>query len=82
VYNLNYTPTALGVQSRREITSGGTRTKRVEDHRSGGCSSLDVSEPYGPLRPVPGTGFFFYFDAILTTNGEYILMDTPRLTGQ
>jgi hypothetical protein len=28
VYNLNYTPTALGVQSSREITSGGTGTKR------------------------------------------------------
>jgi hypothetical protein len=27
VYNLNCTPTALGVQSRREITPGGTRTK-------------------------------------------------------
>jgi hypothetical protein len=27
VYNLNYTPTTLGVQRWREITSGGTRTK-------------------------------------------------------
>jgi hypothetical protein len=29
VYNLKYTPTTLGVQSWREITFGGTRTKRV-----------------------------------------------------
>jgi hypothetical protein len=31
MYNLNYAPT-LGVQSRREIISGGTRTKKVECH--------------------------------------------------
>jgi hypothetical protein len=30
MYNLNYAPTTLGVQSRREIISGGTRTKQVE----------------------------------------------------
>jgi hypothetical protein len=30
MYNLNYTPTTLGVQSWREIISGGTRTKKVE----------------------------------------------------
>jgi hypothetical protein len=30
MYNLNYTPTTLVVQSWREIISGGTRTKRVE----------------------------------------------------
>jgi hypothetical protein len=39
MYNLNYAPTTLGVQSRREIISGGTRTKNVEYH----CSSR-----YGP----------------------------------
>jgi hypothetical protein len=35
MYNLKYTPTTLGVQSWREIISGGTLTKRVEYH----CSS-------------------------------------------
>ena len=30
MYNLNYAPTTLGVQSRREIKSEGTRTKKVE----------------------------------------------------
>jgi hypothetical protein len=30
VNNLNYTPTILRAQSWREITSGGTRTKRIE----------------------------------------------------
>jgi hypothetical protein len=34
LYNLNYTPIALGVQSWREITSGGTRTKKVQYHWS------------------------------------------------
>jgi hypothetical protein len=29
VYNLNYTPTTSGVQSRKEVTSGGRRTKIV-----------------------------------------------------
>jgi hypothetical protein len=29
MYNLNYTPTTLGVQSWREIISGGTRTKKL-----------------------------------------------------
>jgi hypothetical protein len=52
VYNLNYTPTALGVQSWREITSGGTRPKEVEYHYCRICGSLDTSQPYGPLRPV------------------------------
>jgi hypothetical protein len=32
MYNLHYVPTTLGVQSRREIISGGTRTKKVEYH--------------------------------------------------
>jgi hypothetical protein len=32
VYNLNYAPTTLGVQSWREITCGGTWTKKVEYH--------------------------------------------------
>jgi hypothetical protein len=36
MYNLNYAPTILGVQSWREIISGGTRTKSVEYH----CYSL------------------------------------------
>jgi hypothetical protein len=30
MYNLNYAPTTLGVQSWREIICGGTRTKKVE----------------------------------------------------
>jgi hypothetical protein len=34
MYNLSYTPTTLGVQSWREIISGGTRTKKVEYHWS------------------------------------------------
>jgi hypothetical protein len=32
VYNLNYTPIALGVQSWWEITSGGTGAKKVDYH--------------------------------------------------
>jgi hypothetical protein len=32
MYNLHYVPTTLGVQSWREIISGGTRTKKVEYH--------------------------------------------------
>jgi hypothetical protein len=35
MHNLNYTPTTLGVQSCREIISGGTQTKKVEYHCSG-----------------------------------------------
>jgi hypothetical protein len=34
MYNLNYTSATLGVQSWREIISGGTRTKKVEYHCS------------------------------------------------
>jgi hypothetical protein len=34
MYNFNYTPTTLGVQSWREIISGGTQTKKVEYHCS------------------------------------------------
>jgi hypothetical protein len=34
MYNLNYTPTNLEVQSLSEIISGGTRTKKVEYHCS------------------------------------------------
>jgi hypothetical protein len=36
MYNLNYTPTTLGVQSRRESISAGTRTRKVQYH----CSRL------------------------------------------
>jgi hypothetical protein len=32
MYNLHYVPTTLGVQSWREIISGGMRTKKVEYH--------------------------------------------------
>jgi hypothetical protein len=32
LYNLHYVPTTLGVQSWREIISGGTQTKKVEYH--------------------------------------------------
>jgi hypothetical protein len=39
MYNFNYTPTTLGVQSWREIISGGTRTKKVEYCCSRGCSA-------------------------------------------
>jgi hypothetical protein len=42
MYNLNYAPTILGVQSRREIKSGGTRTKKVEYHCIRGCLQLKV----------------------------------------
>jgi hypothetical protein len=35
MYNLDYTPTTLGVQSWREIISGGTRTKKVKYHWAG-----------------------------------------------
>jgi hypothetical protein len=34
MYNLNYAPTTMGVQSWRENISGGTRTKKVEYHCS------------------------------------------------
>jgi hypothetical protein len=44
MYNLNYTPTTSGVQSWREIISGGKRTKKVEYH---------CSRAYRPnLRPT------------------------------
>jgi hypothetical protein len=45
VYNLNYTPTGLGVQSCREITSGGTRTKSLK------TTGLDYE------RTTDGSGF-------------------------
>jgi hypothetical protein len=47
MYNLNYTPTNLGVQSWREIISEGTWTKKVEYHwsRTGrDCSWLCISD--------------------------------------
>jgi hypothetical protein len=34
MYNLNYTPTILGVQIWRDIISGGTRTNKVDYHWS------------------------------------------------
>jgi hypothetical protein len=37
MYNLHYVPTTLGVQSWREIISGGTRTKKVEYHWDRPC---------------------------------------------
>jgi hypothetical protein len=40
MYNLNYTPTTLGIQSWGEIISGGTRTKRVEYHWSRGLINM------------------------------------------
>jgi hypothetical protein len=43
MYNLNYTPkTTLGVQSWREIISGGTRTRKVEYR----CSSSNAPDLY------------------------------------
>jgi hypothetical protein len=59
MYNLNYTPKTLGVKSRTEIISGGTRTKEVEFHWSRKCGSLDVSQLYGPLWSVTGIYIFF-----------------------
>jgi hypothetical protein len=53
MYNLHYVPTTLGVQSWREIISGGTRTKEVECHwtrRPGNRGSI----------PGRGRGFFLY----------------------
>jgi hypothetical protein len=40
MYNLNYAPTTLGVQSWREIISGSMRTKKVEYHCSKACGSM------------------------------------------
>jgi hypothetical protein len=42
LYNLNYTPTILGVQGSKEITSGVTRTKKDEScyRRGGHCARL------------------------------------------
>jgi hypothetical protein len=40
MYNLNYTPKTLGLQSWREIISGGTRTKKVEYHSFIQCGRI------------------------------------------
>jgi hypothetical protein len=45
MYNLNYTSTTLGVQSGTEITSGGTRTKKVEHNCYGGLGVFAHSQP-------------------------------------
>jgi hypothetical protein len=42
MYKLNYTPTTLGVQSRKEIISGGTQTKKVEYRCYRGHTSITV----------------------------------------
>jgi hypothetical protein len=42
MYNLNYAPTTLRVQSWREIISAGTQTKKVEYH----CSRVFQIELY------------------------------------
>jgi hypothetical protein len=42
----------------------GVRVPPVEYHWSRTCGSLDVSQPYGPLRPVTGI-------ALPVTNGNY-----------
>jgi hypothetical protein len=42
VYNLNYTPTTLGVQSWREIVSGVTWTKRLNTTDLGFSASLTI----------------------------------------
>jgi hypothetical protein len=53
VYNLNYTAATLGVQSCREITSGGTRTIKVAnalvDHLP--PSSVEMPAALSPPRP-------------------------------
>jgi hypothetical protein len=46
MYNLNYTPTTLGVQSLREIISGGTGTEKVEYHCTR-ARTLDFETLYG-----------------------------------
>jgi hypothetical protein len=61
MYKLNYTPTTLGVQSRKEIISGGTQTKEVEYHwsrrskilfRYENCHYVIASKPVlGPTQP-------------------------------
>jgi hypothetical protein len=48
MYNLNYTPTNWGVQSWREIISGGTRTIKVEYHWSKARIVIHLSNT-GPL---------------------------------
>jgi hypothetical protein len=63
MYNLNYTPTTLGVQHWREIISGGTRTKKVEYH----CSSQSAHgwrwgcQPHAPAALYPDVDFWYSF---------------------
>jgi hypothetical protein len=68
MYNLNYAPTTLGVQSQREIISGGTRTKKVE--YTGLCDKPAV---FG--EPIKDT---LYYTAIcldgLRKNRKYLLL--------
>jgi hypothetical protein len=57
MYNLNYAPTTLGVQSRRENTSGDTRTKKVECSPALEC--LDHPQNCIPSGP---SGFGDHFE--------------------
>jgi hypothetical protein len=54
MYNLNYAPTTLGVQSWREIICGGTRTKKVQ-YRCDRWWVLEVNWPRGWCAVVVGS---------------------------
>jgi hypothetical protein len=52
MYNLNYTPTTVGIQSWREILSGDTRTKTVRDlglEKEGASTSNNAMDCYSDL---------------------------------
>jgi hypothetical protein len=50
MYNLHYVPTTLGVQSWREIISGGTQTKKVEYHWSTGLNRNSLTTSQSSFR--------------------------------
>jgi hypothetical protein len=65
VYNLNYTPTNLGVKVVEKLHLGVRETK-VEYQSSGEYGSLDVSEPNGPPQPISGTVLPFFIIATVS----------------